>query len=352
VDVAIIGAAGSCGRQFAAQVLERELLSSSARLQLVGHRGGKSEHELFGLRADLEDAFVNHAPSIEVALDPEEVSADVIVMLAGVTLPTDPNAHADRAELGRQNLRIFRSYAQALDSNNPPLVIVQSNPVELGVHVFAERIGASRVLGAGSLSDTLRFRQEIAVELGVRRPQVSALMIGQHGDSLVPLWSSVQVNGVDAERVTELREAYLPLVPTFPDRLREARAEMLHMLKTGDVSATYAFVQGLPVDVRSAVKPIFTHFTAGHTTEMATAHSVAEMLAVLMSGQPAVLPAQVSVDAPEYELTGVVGLPVLVTSTGWTEVVGLHVTEIEGRAVQAASASINAANAAHLSQQD
>ena len=348
MDVAVIGAAGNCGRQFAAQVLERQLLPSTGRLQLVGHRGGKSEHELFGLRADLEDAFVNHAPSIEVAFGPDEVDADVIVMLAGVTLPTDVHAMVDRAELGRHNLEIFRSYADALDPANPPLVIVQSNPVELGVQVFAERLGPHRVLGAGALSDTLRFRQEIATEFGVRRPQVSALMLGQHGDSMVPMWSGVQVRGVGDAQVSALRDRFAPMVGTFPERVRQARADMMKLLVADDVEGAYTFVQSQPPDIRAGIKPFFTHFTAGHTTEMATAHAVAEMLAVVASGQPAVLPAQVQVDEPDYGLAGVVGLPVLVTSTGWTEMVGLQVSEEEGRAVLAAAAAINAANTAHL----
>jgi len=49
VDIAILGAAGSCGRQLAAQFLALELLDPSARLQLVGHRDGRSHHELEAL---------------------------------------------------------------------------------------------------------------------------------------------------------------------------------------------------------------------------------------------------------------------------------------------------------------
>jgi malate dehydrogenase len=53
VNIAIIGAAGSCGRRLAAQLLNRHLLPPSARLQLLGHQGGRSADELWGLRADL-----------------------------------------------------------------------------------------------------------------------------------------------------------------------------------------------------------------------------------------------------------------------------------------------------------
>jgi malate dehydrogenase len=114
MNIAIVGAAGSCGRQLAAQLLDRRLLPASARLQLVGHRSGRSADELWGLRADLEDAFVDDAPTIEVVLEPSTIDADLVVMLAGATISTDPNAPVDRAALGRTNRQMFVEYADAL----------------------------------------------------------------------------------------------------------------------------------------------------------------------------------------------------------------------------------------------
>ncbi|MBU3701215.1 MAG: hypothetical protein FGM58_04110, partial [Acidimicrobiia bacterium] len=141
-DIAIIGAAGSCGRQLAAQLLDEHVMDSSARLQLVGHHGGASETELHGLRADLRDAFADDAPSIEITDDPDAVDADVVVMLAGRTVPTDPRANVDRVALARDNLAVFSTYAEVLERRTaPPLVIVQSNPVELGVHVLSRHLG-------------------------------------------------------------------------------------------------------------------------------------------------------------------------------------------------------------------
>ena len=70
MNVAVIGAAGGCGRQLAVQLLDRHILPQSARLQLVGHRGGRSEDELGGLLSDLEDAFGDSAPTIELVVDP------------------------------------------------------------------------------------------------------------------------------------------------------------------------------------------------------------------------------------------------------------------------------------------
>lgn len=69
MNVAIVGATGSCGRQVAAQMVERSLLSEDANLHLVGHAGGAHESELWGLRADLYDAFADAAPTIHVGTD-------------------------------------------------------------------------------------------------------------------------------------------------------------------------------------------------------------------------------------------------------------------------------------------
>jgi malate dehydrogenase len=346
VDIAVIGAAGSCGRQFAAQVLERELISESSRLQLVGHRGGLSERELFGLRADLEDAFVDRAPAIEVALDPAEVSADLWVMLAGRTISSDPSASIDRAALGKANLAIFEQYAAAIDPDDPPIVIVQSNPVELGVEVFATAAGRHRVLGAGARSDTLRFRQEIAVDLGVRRPQVSAFMIGQHGDNLVPLWSSVRAEGVPGSVVNEYvaRSIKGRNLTDLPSEIRNAKARMIELVRADKVFEAYVFISELPADIRAAVKPFFTHVTAGHTTEMATAHAVADIVAAIAGGHRQVMAAQVTLNGEWLDLVGTIAVPVLTDPQGWSDVIPLDVTSSERDALQAANSAVTEAH--------
>jgi malate dehydrogenase len=326
--------------------LDRRLIAETGRMQLVGRHGGASERELFGLRADLCDAFVDHAPRIEVALEPDAVDADVVVMLAGLTISTDPGKPADRAALGQANLAIFRTYAEALDPERPPVVIVQSNPVELGVHVFAERLGAKSVLGAGGLSDTLRFRQEIAEEFGVRRTQVTAPMLGQHGDHLVPLWSRVHVHGRHdvAERIASMRRGRL--LADLPEEIRAAKAHMIALVSAEQVSEAYRYVTSLPPDVRAAVKPFFTHFTAGRTTEMATAHSVADLIEIITTGRDAVVPAQVRTEGVPEGMSGICGLPVMTSSSGWTDVVQAPIADDEYDALFVAAQAIEDANAA------
>lgn len=353
MDVAIIGAAGSCGRQLAAQLLERAVLPASARLQLVGHRGGRGEHEFWGLRADLEDAFEDDAPEIELVLDAEDIDASLVVMLAGATVPNDPGKPTDRAALGHTNLRIFRQYADVLArrAGAPPTVIVQSNPVELGVAVFAERLGRHRVLGAGAWSDTLRLRAEIAADLGVRRPQVHVPVLGQHGDNLVPVWSRLQVQGLDEARVAD----YVASVcsgrdlAALPTAVREERERMVTSVRNGDVDAAYEHIRSLPPDLRVAVKPFFTHFTSGHTTEIVTARAVADIVAALVAGEERLLPAQVALDGEWLGIEGVIAAPVALGPTGWDQVIPIELLEREATAVRAAAAAIAAATAALVS---
>lgn len=348
-NVAIVGAAGSCGRQLAVQLLDRKILSPDARLQLVAHHGGVSEFETHGLRADLRDAFADTAPTIELIDRPEQLDADILVMLAGSTVPTDPTQNVDRVALARTNLRIFTAFANELARRNetPPLVIVQSNPVELGVEVFSRAIDRHLVVGAGAYSDTIRFRREIADSLGVRRTDVTAVMLGQHGDNLIPAWSQVSVNGISPDELA----AWISMQRDGRslDRLAEEivayRSELLSYVANRDVHGAFARVAELPPEIRAAVKPFLVHTTAGHTTEIVTAHSVADIIDTIINGQSTVLPLQVMLDNDYLDLTGVGGVPVRLSPQGWTEVVDLSIATDEVDALRRAFDAVAAISA-------
>jgi len=348
-NVAIVGAAGSCGRQLAVQLLDREILSPDARLQLVAHHGGASEYETHGLRADLRDAFADTAPTIELIDQPEQLDADILVMLAGSTVPTDPTQNVDRIALARTNLRIFTAFAEELARRDgtPPLVIVQSNPVELGVEVFSRVIDRHLVVGAGAYSDSIRFRREIADSLGVRRSDVNAVMLGQHGDNLIPAWSQVAVDGISSEVlaswIAEQRDGRS--LEQLPEEIVIHRSELLSIV-AGDVHGAFAHAAQLPPEIRAAVKPFLIHTTAGHTTEIVTAHSVADIIDTVINAEPTVLPLQVMLDNEYLELAGVGGVPVRLSAQGWTEVIDLGLAEDEVAALRRAFDAVAAVSAA------
>ena len=332
-NVAIIGAAGSCGRQLAMQLLNREVLPPYSRLQLVARRGGKSEIEILGLRSDLRDAFADTAPHIELIDRPELIDADILVMLAGMTVPNDPTLNMDRRTLARKNLSIFETFAEEIGKRpgEPPLVIVQSNPVELGVEVFSRYMDRHFVIGAGANSDTMRFSREVADSLGVRSSDVTALMLGQHGDNLVPIWSKVAAKGVDASVLTEwiAEQRNGRTLEQFPDEIVHQRVELLGEVANARAHEAFARAAQLPADLRAAVKPFLVHTTAGRTTEIMTAHSVADIIATLINGRATVHPLQVRLEGDYLGLTGTGAVPVQLTHEGWTRVVDLDLADDE-----------------------
>ena len=323
MSISVIGAAGACGRQFAIGLLQSHPEVPAARLQLVGHRGGVTEDELHGLRADLRDAYSDCAVAIDIADadDGDVVDGDVVIMLAGRTLPTDPREDVDRALLARDNHAVFRTFAEDLARRPgpPPFVIVQSNPVEAGVAAFAEALGPDRVIGAGAHSDSQRFRRELAATFGVTRPAVDALVAGQHGDHLVPLWSSVRVagpsDGAVRDRIVALRSGR-PLAG-LPDEIAGLRTQLLARLADGDVDGAFAAIAEQPPDLRAAVKPFLVHYSSGATTQVMTSHAVFEVVRALTGGAPLTTSAQVHLDGGWAGLRGVGGVPVTISTDGW-----------------------------------
>lgn len=209
MNIAVIGAAGGVGREIAAQLMRDHTLEENETLQLVGGDAHSPHpHLLEGLRADILDAYSETASRIEVVNELSAIDADIIVLAAGHTFATAPEqvAHASRDELAAANLPIFERFAQAIGASKrsePPLCIIVSNPVELGVRVFSEYLPREYVIGMGAHSDSLRFRAEIAHDLGVRRQRVWGYVVGEHGAGMVPLWSSVHVAGMPLRASTQ-----------------------------------------------------------------------------------------------------------------------------------------------------
>ena len=99
------------------------------------------------------------------------------------------------------------------------------------------------------------------------------------------------------------------------------------------------------VHVRAAIKPFFTHFTAGRTTELATAHAVTDVVGFIGSGMKMAIPAQVLLDGDWPGLHGPVAVPVLTDPTGWSQVVPEEISAEEQAALVAAVEAISALNA-------
>ncbi len=334
MDVAILGASGDCGRAIAGQLVASRLLSTTERLQLVGRRDGASASVLHGLMSDMTDAYAEHVPYIDVALTPEEIVADLWVVSAGTTVPPHlGKGGASRSGLAAANAPVFRAYAEALarHGQGTEIVIVVSNPVELGVAYFAEAIGRERVIGIGAYSDTLRFRREIAAAIGVRRQRVSGFMLGEHGDGQVPVWSSVQVHGMAPAEldntVERLRQGIAP--QDFAVVCASERREITALLQAGRVAEAFTRVDTLPPDVRVIVKPYVTHLS-GSKTVLATANVTVDLLSTLYDGREVLVAGQAMLEDGDFHgLEGPLGVPVVVGAGGISRVVEIPLADAE-----------------------
>lgn len=349
MDVAVLGATGDVGRQVVTQLVERRVLPTTSRLQLVGRPGGASGRAVHGLRADLVDAYDEHAPLIDVAHSPDDVVADVVVVAAGATTPARSGASLDRTGLAVANREVFAEYADAIAryGSGHEVVIVVSNPVEVGVAVMARALGARRVVGMGAWLDTLRFRREIAVELGVRRHRVGGFVGGQHGEDAVPLWSTVRLSGHDlAERdraVRVLRRGRT--LATFPDEIAAAKAELVEVAAT-DVGAAYRLIDTWPADLRVVARPWMTH-QSGAKTATATASATVDLVEVVLDGREIVVAGQVALDG-EVALAGepqrgVLGVPLVLGPEGWTRVLLDALPDDETHRLRGAAAAVGSA---------
>lgn len=122
--------------------------------------------------------------------------ADLICITAGLRRKPDES----RLDLINRNVGLFNGILDSLRQaglRKDALVFVVSNPVDILTQLAVERLGlpASQILGLGTMLDTSRFCSLIAAELKLPATQVRAMILGEHGDSMLPVWSSATVDG-------------------------------------------------------------------------------------------------------------------------------------------------------------
>ena len=158
--------------------------------------------------------------------------SSVVVITAG--LPRKPGM--DRMDLLKVNAGIVKQAARAIVEHAPnAIVIVVSNPLDIMCHVALRSTGFDlrHVVGMAGILDATRFRFFVAEQLGCALSSVHAMVLGGHGDQMVPLPRLTTVSGVP---ITELMEA--ATIARLVDRTRKGGAEIVGLLKTG--SAYYA----------------------------------------------------------------------------------------------------------------
>ena len=227
--ISLIGG-GNIGGVLAEQIAYRELGDVVIFDVVEGMPQGKALDMAEGAPLAGSDA------SIEGANDYAALAgSDLVIITAG--LARKPGMSRD--DLLKTNLQIMKSVAQGVRDNAPDAtVIVISNPLDAMVYTFKEVSGfpKNRVVGMAGVLDSTRFRSFVAWDLGVSVQDVSALVLGGHGDTMVPLVRYCTVAGVPVTQF--LDEARIEAIV---ERTKGAGGEVVGLLKTGSAFVSPAF---------------------------------------------------------------------------------------------------------------
>ncbi len=295
--VAVIGA-GNVGASTAQRIVEGGL----ADVVLVDIVEGLPQ----GKALDLAEAapVVGHGARIIGTNDyAETAGSDVIVVTSG--LARQPGMSRD--DLLARNAGIVRTVVEQSASRSPDaVIIVVTNPLDAMCHVALRASGfpANRVIGMAGVLDTARFRTFIAMELGVSVTSTAALVLGGHGDTMVPLPRRATAGGVP---ITELMTA--EQIDRLVTRTRNGGGEIVSLLKTG--SAYYA-----------------------------PAAAIYRMVEAVLQDRQEILPCAAYLEG-QYGIEGLfVGVPVKLGRHGVEQVVEISLADDEKAALEASAGAV------------
>jgi malate dehydrogenase len=191
--VTIFGATGNVGT-FAAHTISE--IPHVHEVLLVGRKG--REGLLCGIAQDMKDSFAARGNSTEInwtTETPDIQGSDIVVCTAG----TGRRPGQDRLDLALGNARVVASMSRDVGTYaDDAIILMVTNPVDIMTSVALEYSGLdpSHVFGLGTHLDSMRLKSLIASLFKVHVSEVHTRIIGEHGDSMVPLWSATTIGGI------------------------------------------------------------------------------------------------------------------------------------------------------------
>ena len=295
--VTVIGA-GNVGATAAQRLAEKELCDVVLVDIVEGVPQGKALDLAQAAPVEKHDAHLIGANTYEAS-----ANSDIIIITAGI--PRKPGMSRD--DLLATNKGIIKSVTKQVVQYSPKsILIIVSNPLDAMCHVAMEASGfpKQRVIGMAGVLDSARFRAFISMELNVSVENISALVMGGDGDTMVPLPRFSTVAGVP---ITEL---ILPeRIEAMVTRTRNGGAEIVSLLKTG--SAYYA-----------------------------PASAAVEMAESILKDKKKILPCAAYLTG-EYGISGLfVGVPVKLGKNGIEQIISLKLTAEEKKALAKSAAAV------------
>jgi len=295
--VTVVGA-GNVGATTAQRIAEKELADVVLIDVVEGMPQGKALDLAQAAPVEKHDARLTGANLYDVSAD-----SDIIIITAGI--PRKPGMSRD--DLLATNRKIMRDVVKQAASLSPrSILIIVSNPLDAMCHVAMEESGfpKERVIGMAGVLDSARLRAFIAAELQVSVENVHALVLGGHGDTMVPLPRFSTVAGVP---ITELMPR--DRIEALVERTRKGGAEIVGLLKTG--SAYYAPASG-----------------------------AVEMAEAILKDKKKILPCAAYLEG-EYGISGLfVGVPVKLGKKGVEQILQINLSPEEADALHQSAAAV------------
>ena len=295
--VSIVGA-GNVGATAAHWIASKELADVVLIDIMEGVPQGKALDLLQAMPVEKRDSAILGTNDYA-----DTANSDIVVITAGI--PRKPGMSRD--DLLNTNFKIMQDVVGKVVKYSPNcIMIVVSNPLDAMAQAAFKMSGFSRnrVIGMAGVLDSARFRTFIAQELNVRVENVTAFVLGGHGDTMVPLARYSTVAGIP---ITELIAP--AKLEALVERTRNGGAEIVKFLKTG--SAYYA-----------------------------PSASAVEMVEAILKDKKKILPCAVHLEG-EYGITGLfVGVPVKLGANGMEQIIEIKLTESEQAALNKSAASV------------
>ena len=294
--VTVVGA-GLTGRTIAQEVARRDY-ADVVLVDIV-------ENLPQGLALDLNEAgpVLGYEPTVTGSNSYEETAgSDIVAITAGV--PRKPGMSRD--DLVTTNEKIVAAVTKEIVRRSPKAVlVVVSNPLDAMCHVAraVSKFPKSRVVGMAGILDTARFSTFIAWEVGCSVKDVTAMVLGGHGDQMVPVVSATTVGGVPLDQLVSKAR-----IAKMVERTRKGGGEIVSLLGT---SAWYA-----------------------------PGAAAAQMVDAIMLDEKRVLPCTVYLEG-EYGVDGLyMGVPAKLGAGGVEEIVKLKLSAEERRWLKASATAV------------
>ena len=239
--ITVVGA-GNVGATAAQRVAEKELAREVVLIDVVeGVPQGKGLDQYQSAPIEGFDTRVIGSNGYE-----ESAGSGIYIVTAGIA--RKPGMSRD--DLLTTNANIVRQVSENIARVSPDAIIIMvSNPLDVMCYVAMQATGfpRERVIGMAGVLDTGRYRAFLAMELGVSVEDIQAMVLGGHGDTMVPLISYTTVSGIPVTQLIDRQK-----LDAIVDRTRKGGAEIVAYLKTG--SAYYAPSSGAVQMAEAIVK--------------------------------------------------------------------------------------------------